>query len=97
MVKKTIVGVIVLAVVLSAMLITCTSNVGRDTSMGETQELEPVEIGEYEGEKLSSISNFRDNSISDPQYIDIEDYKLEIAGLVNNPKNYTYNQLIDQN
>ena len=97
MVKKTIVGGIVLAVVLSATLISCTGNVGRDTSMGETQELEPVEIKEYEGEKLSSISNFRENSISGPQYIDIEDYKLEITGLVNDPKDYTYNQVIDQN
>ena len=96
-VKKTIVGGVVLAVILSATLISCTGSVGKDIAMDETQELEPVEIREYEGEKLSSVNDFRENSIAGPQYVDIESYKLKIAGLVNNPGEYTYNQVIDQN
>jgi len=57
--------------------------------------LDAVEIREYEGEKLSSIYDFRENSIKGPQYIDKENYTLAIAGLVNTPKNYTYDEVIN--
>ena len=36
----------------------------------ETNEYEYVEVREYEGQDLSSISNFRENSIKGPQHID---------------------------
>ena len=57
-------------------------------------ELEPVEVREYEGEKLSSVNDFRENSIKGPQYIDIENYQLEISGLVASPVIYTYDEVI---
>lgn len=60
-----------------------------------TGELKPVEIREYQGEKLSSVDDFRENSIKGPQYIDIETYKLEINGLVENPRSYTYDEVIE--
>jgi len=60
-----------------------------------TGELEPVEIREYEGKKLSSVDDFRENSIKGPQYIDIENYQLEISGLVENPTSYTYDEVIE--
>jgi len=63
--------------------------------MGETEELEPTEIREYEGEKLSSVNSFRENSIKGPQNIDIESYQLKVNGLVENPKTYTYGEVID--
>lgn len=63
--------------------------------MGRTGELEPVEIREYEGEKLSSVDDFRENSIKGPQYIDTETYQLEITGLVENPMSYTYDEVIE--
>ncbi len=50
--------------------------------MDETEELQPTEIREYEGEKLSSVNAFRENSIKGPQHIDIESYRLKISGLV---------------
>jgi DMSO/TMAO reductase YedYZ molybdopterin-dependent catalytic subunit len=58
-------------------------------------ELEPVEIREYEGEKLSSVGDFRENSIKGPQQVDIESYQLKVNGLVGNPKHYTYGEVID--
>lgn len=61
----------------------------------ETKELESVEIREYQGEKLSSITDFIENSIKGPQAIDIAGYTLKITGLVANPKNYTYDEVID--
>lgn len=58
------------------------------------EQLKSVEIREYEGEKLSSITAFRENSIKGPQYINISDYRLEISGLVENPKSYTYEEIL---
>jgi len=54
-----------------------------------------VEVREYQGEKLSSINDFRENSIKGPQYIDLESYELKITGLVENPKVLSYEQVID--
>ena len=59
-------------------------------------ELEGVEVREYEGQDLSSVQDFRENSIKGPQYIDINSYTLEVSGLVNNPKTYTYNEVINR-
>jgi DMSO/TMAO reductase YedYZ molybdopterin-dependent catalytic subunit len=57
--------------------------------------LQPVEIKEYQGEKLSAINDFRENSIKGPQHVDIQSYRLKITGLVDNPKEYTYDEVID--
>jgi DMSO/TMAO reductase YedYZ molybdopterin-dependent catalytic subunit len=62
---------------------------------GEPGTLEPVEIREYEGEDLSSINDFlRDNSIKGPQLIDIESYALKISGLVAEPTELSYQEVI---
>ena len=68
-----------------------------DAGPGETEELEHVEIREYQGEKLSSVGDFRENSIKGPQQVDIEEYRLEITGLVENPQTYTYDEVIGGN
>ena len=53
-----------------------------------------VEIREYEGQDLSSINAFRENSIKGPQYVDNETYTLAITGLVNNELEYTYDEVL---
>ncbi|HEY79361.1 MAG TPA: molybdopterin-dependent oxidoreductase [Dehalococcoidia bacterium] len=58
-------------------------------------ELTAVEIREYEGEDLSSINSFRENSIKGPQDVDIASYRLKITGLVDNPQSYTYDEVLD--
>jgi DMSO/TMAO reductase YedYZ molybdopterin-dependent catalytic subunit len=60
-----------------------------------TNEYENVEVREYEGQDLSSISNFRENSIKGPQYVDNETYMLTVTGLVGNEREYTYDQVLD--
>jgi DMSO/TMAO reductase YedYZ molybdopterin-dependent catalytic subunit len=60
-----------------------------------TSRLQPAEVKEYQGEKLSSINDFRENSIKGPQHVDIKGYRLKISGLVDNPKEYTYDEVID--
>ncbi len=61
----------------------------------QTVELEGAEITEYEGEDLSSVNDFRENSIRGPQHIDKESYRLEITGLVDEPKSFTYDEVIE--
>lgn len=56
--------------------------------------LTAVEVREYEGQNLSSIYDFRENSIKGPQYLDAESYKLTVTGLVNTPIELTYTEVI---
>ncbi len=63
----------------------------------KTRVLESVEINEYEGEKLSSTKDFRENSIRGPQHIDIENYTLKITGLVKDSKSYSYDEVLKNN
>jgi len=94
-IRKLITGVIALSVVLSPILIAI-GGCGGDRSMDKTEELGPVEIREYEGTDLSSVDDFRENSIKGPQHIDdIASYRLKITGLVKNPKSHTYEDVID--
>ena len=59
------------------------------------KQLEAIQIKEYQGEKLSSIADVQDNAIKGTQNIDINNYFLEISGLVNNPQKFNYNQILD--
>jgi DMSO/TMAO reductase YedYZ molybdopterin-dependent catalytic subunit len=56
--------------------------------------LYPEEIREYEGENLSSISSFRENSIRGIQYVNASNYSLTIRGLVNKTVEYTYDEVV---
>jgi len=62
--------------------------------MDETNELKPVEVRDYQGEKLSSINEFRENSIKGPQQVGVESYRLKVSGLVEDPRAYTYDEVI---
>jgi DMSO/TMAO reductase YedYZ molybdopterin-dependent catalytic subunit len=66
----------------------------RPLRTGDTIELPFTEIDNYEGKDLSSLNDFRENSIKGPQYIDIENYNLEVSGLVDNPINHTYGDVL---
>lgn len=59
------------------------------------ERLEGVEVREYQGEDLSSINDFRENSIKGPQYIEEADYRLNVTGLVESPQEYTYREVLD--
>ena len=72
-------------------IITCTNKAKQENMMKNS----PEELKEYHGAKLSSASDFYENSIEGPQHIDKDKYKLTIDGLVPNPKEYTYDQVIE--
>ncbi len=57
--------------------------------------LYPEEVREYEGQDLSSIGDFRENSIKGPQHINASTYRLTIKGLVNKTVEYTYDDVIN--
>ena len=58
-------------------------------------QLDGVEIRNYQGQDLSSVAtDFRENSIKGPQYIDRGSYRLEIKGLVYRPQSLTYDQVL---
>ncbi len=61
---------------------------------GEIKELDGVEVREYQGKDLSSINNFRENSIKGTQHLDIDNYELKISGLVEKQTSYTYDEVI---
>lgn len=56
-------------------------------------ELDDVEVREYEGERLDSSEDFRENSIAGPQYVDIATYELGVSGIVDDPATYTYSEV----
>jgi DMSO/TMAO reductase YedYZ molybdopterin-dependent catalytic subunit len=56
--------------------------------------LSGVEVRDYQGQPLSSINDFRENSIKGPQYVDINNYTLSITGLADSPMNYTYDEVL---
>ena len=68
-----------------------------DTGPDQPKDLKSVEIREYQGENLSSVNDFRENSIKGPQQVDIDDYRLEITGLVENTRTYSYDEVISEN
>jgi len=80
---------IVLSVAVNLPIATLYATETDPTDLGE------VEIREYEGKDLSSISAFRENSIKGPQQIDITDYRLNVTGLVNNNLTYAYDEIVN--
>lgn len=67
-----------------------------DNTDTEVQQLAPVQVDEYQGEDLSSIEDFRENSIKGPQHIDKSSYTLEVDGLVHESRIYTYDEVLEQ-
>lgn len=59
-------------------------------------ELAPAEVREYQGERLSSIADFRENSIRGPQHVNASTYTLTVDGLVENREEYSYDTLIER-
>ena len=62
---------------------------------GNDFEIDEVELTEYRGETLSSIYDFRENSIKGPQYVSREKYSLDVTGLVNNSYNISYDDILN--
>lgn len=89
--KRVILGAVAIIVIIAAFV---TSVLVFGDKSGEVEQLAGVEIREYQGEDLSSVNDFRENSIKGPQQVDIDTYQLEVTGLVEKPAVYTYDEVI---
>jgi len=90
--KRTIIGSVIIVVVIAAFI---TGMAAFGPGKDKVEELEGAEVREYKGENLSSINDFRENSIKGPQHVAIENYRLEITGLAGKPAGYTYDEVIN--
>jgi len=90
--KRMVFSILVLLLVFPGSLLLTN---GCGSGEGDPLELEGVEVREYEGENLSSVFEFRENSIKGPQRVDVEEYRLNITGLVDTPLTYTYDEVLD--
>ena len=90
--RKTFLGMLLLFIFL---LSGCGLSTSSDAGKSSIEELTKVEVTEYEGKDLSSIADFRENSIKGPQYIDIDTYRLKIDGLVDKPVELTYEEVLE--
>ena len=63
--------------------------------LSQTPRFYPGEVRDYQGENLSSISSIVDNAIAGTQNLNQSSYRLTVNGLVDNPTNYTYDQVVN--
>ena len=59
------------------------------------RRLYPGEVRDYQGENLSSISDVRENAINGNQNLNRTTYRLNVTGLVNESREYTYSEVVD--
>lgn len=84
-----VIGILAVLVVASVFLL-----VPKGPGMQRTVALPAAEVRSYQGEDLSSINDFRENSIKGPQQVNISDYRLTVTGLTNHTDVYTYNEVL---
>lgn len=51
------------------------------------------ELKSYQGVELGSVNDFRENSISGAQKVNLDKYRLRVVGLVKKPLSFTYQEL----
>lgn len=85
---KKIIKIVLFILIILSIFYYFASNLGQN-------HLDVIEINKYEGKDLSSINDFRKNSIKGPQYINTEDYQLKIIGLIEKTQNFTYQEVLD--
>ena len=90
--RLAIVVIVLAAVVIFALVVV--KGPSGVTYTGGPSALAPVEIRAYQGKDLSSVNDFRENSIEGPQYINITDYRLTVTGMTNRTNIYTYDGLL---
>ncbi|MBN1690045.1 MAG: molybdopterin-dependent oxidoreductase [Dehalococcoidia bacterium] len=87
MFKSDVLGAINLA------LLTLLAGCAGSASSG-SRDLSAVQITEYQGERLSDLGDFQENSIKGPQRVDIGSYRLRVTGLVDKPLAYSYSKVL---
>jgi DMSO/TMAO reductase YedYZ molybdopterin-dependent catalytic subunit len=92
--KRVIISYVVISIVIVAFIVTL---IKFGPFHSKVTQLSGVEVRNYQGQNLSSVNDFQENSINGPQYINIDDYSLNISGLVKKPLSFSYDQVINDN
>jgi DMSO/TMAO reductase YedYZ molybdopterin-dependent catalytic subunit len=74
-------------------------SMGACGNRAEQETVEKAELGElreYDKVKLSSVNDFRENSIKGPQDIDEDSVRLKITGLVDTARTYLYDDIVNR-
>jgi len=93
---KTIILIVLVCILTIAIVAGLFGLLVGEVPAGSTQTLPTAEVQEYQGERLSSVRDFRENSIHGPQNVDLGSYRLLITGLVNTPQNITYRDVLEK-
>lgn len=84
-----------LSALLAVLLLTaCATSPKSAAKVPTAESLAPSQVREYKGKRLDSITDFKENSIKGPQYVDVKTYRLVVDGKVSKPASYTYDQVI---
>ena len=89
--KKSLIFTALLLVAVLAVLVA----LDRNAVTENVRELQSVEVRDYNGSRLDSIADFRENSIKGSQYVDAQAYRLKVSGLVEEPRDYAYEDVIN--
>jgi DMSO/TMAO reductase YedYZ molybdopterin-dependent catalytic subunit len=93
---KTPVVILIAAIIIVIAIVFLNGGPGNRSlqSPADPNALPAVEVRAYQGNDLSSIHDFRENSIRGPQYVNISDYRLTVTGLTNKTDVYTYQEIL---
>ena len=89
-----VIFVVIMAVIIGTVVLVLF--VGQDIRSGSPVVLPGIEVREYQGEDLSSINDFRENSIKGPQQVNISEYRLTVSGLTNKTDVYMYDEVLER-
>ena len=93
--KTPVLIVIAIIIIVTTVFLLLGVQVSRSISPpGGPNALPAVEVRAYQGNDLSSVNDFRENSIRGPQYVNISDYRLTVTGLTNTTDVYTYQDVL---
>jgi len=90
--KKAIIALAAIALIITVSLLFYNQNRLSPTII----ELTKVEVREVTGTQLSSIADFRENSIAGVQYVNGSDYRLIVTGLVQRDLSYSYEEVLSR-
>lgn len=93
---KLVTAVVIAGVAIAVIVVFVNPALQRGQLTDGTKSLPAVEIRSYQGEDLSSINDFHENSIAGPQHINESDYRLTVTGLTTTTKVSTYRDILDK-
>lgn len=93
--KRSYLVILITCIILTCLYLFLRATDQLDQPSEQIKALQEIETREYQGQDLSSIAAFRENSIKGSQYIDIADYRLTLEGLVQDELDLSYDQVLD--